>query len=84
MESVSFEEESYHVPHSSVKSRSGFATMAMRMGLAKDEKEANALLLWVALVGCVLATGLFIGMYVSEPKGLNDTDIERIIKLQQP
>ena len=55
----------------------------MRFGLAKNEKEASVLLVWVAGICCVLALGLVIGTVMNQPQGLDESDIERIIQLQQ-
>lgn len=83
MADVSFEEETYQAPQTPAKGRGGFAEAVVRMGLAKDQKEASTFLLWSSITGCLLAAGLFIWMYMSQPQGLDDSDIERIIQLQQ-
>lgn len=83
MVNVSFEEETYQVPQAVSKTESGLLGFVVRTGFAKDEKEASTLLLWSAIAGCVLAAGLFVWMYMDRPQGLDESDIERIIQLQQ-
>lgn len=83
MADVSFEEETYQAPQTLSMRKGGFTGVVIRMGLAKNEREASALLLWVAIAGCLLAAGLFVWMYMSQPQGLDESDIERIIRLQQ-
>ncbi len=83
MANVSFEEEPYRAPQIVSKKRNGLLGAVMAMGLAKDEKGASTFLLWSAIMGCVLAAGLFAWMYMNRPQGLDDNDIQRIIQLQQ-
>lgn len=83
MANISFEEETYQVPQAVSKTGSGLLGFVVRIGFAKDEKEASTFLLWTAIAGCVLAAGLFAWMYVNRPQGLDERDIERIIQLQQ-
>ncbi|MDQ1300009.1 MAG: hypothetical protein QG636_677 [Patescibacteria group bacterium] len=83
MANVSFEEEPYQAPKIVSTKGSGLLGVVIAMGLAKDEKGASAFLLWSAIAGCVLAAGLFTWMYVDRPQGLDSTDIDRIIQLQQ-
>ncbi len=83
MANVSFEEESYQAPQSLSTKGSGLLGVVMAMGFAKDEKGASTFLLWSAIIGCVLAAGLFAWMYMNRPQGLDDNDIQRIIQLQQ-
>lgn len=84
MANVSFEEETYgassqgHSPN-----KAGLLGVVVHMGLAKDENEASTLLLWCAILGCLIAIGIFVGMYMNRPQGLDKNDIERIIQLQQ-
>lgn len=84
MSNVSFEEESvYQGPKQLAKKQGGFTNIVIQMGFAKDTKEAERFLLWSAVAGCVLALGLFTWMFIDRPQGLDEQDIERIIKLQQ-
>lgn len=83
MANVSFEEEPYQAPQNLPTKGNGLLGAVIAMGLAKDEKGASTFLLWSAILGCVLAAGIFVWMYVNRPQGLDDKDIERIIQLQQ-
>jgi len=83
MGNVSFEEETYQQRETRSQTPIGLTSLVVRMGLAKNEREAHTFLIWVAAIGCVFTLGLLISLFIGRPSALNEQDIERIIQLQQ-
>lgn len=67
MSEVEFTDEAVSRAHSPQGAASGLPALVLKWGLAKDEKEATKVLLWIAAGAAIIAIGAFLFMPEAKP-----------------
>ena len=64
---VQFDEPRYATPATSTKSPSSLSALVVRLGLAKDERGAQTVLVGIIVIALAVAIGLFVTVTAEPP-----------------